>query len=108
MNSRKLSVAMAAMLLGLQFGSPTLAAISEQELTLVEAYVLNGQVEELMALLAANPELLQLSGALGDALRSFAAAPTMASLQSIAVMANGQIAMALLSVVPVAGQTSIY
>ena len=95
MNTRNLSVAIAAMLLGLQFGSPTLAAVTEEDLVLVETYILNGQVEELAAILAANPELLLLSGTLGDALRLFAAAPSLATLQAVALVTNGQIAVAL-------------
>ena len=99
MNTRKLSVAVAAMLLGLQVGSPTLAAVTERDLALVESYVLNGQVEELAAILVANPELLQLSGTLGDALRTFIAAPSLATLQAVALVTNGQIALALLAAV---------
>ena len=110
MNTRKLSVAMAAMLLGLQVGSPSLAAVTEGDLVLVESYVLNGQVEELAAILVANPELLQLSGVLGDALRAFIAAPSLATLQAVALVTNGQIAVALLNAVDprLAGDESLY
>ena len=95
MNTRKFSVAMAALLLGMQLGSPASAAISEADIALIEAYVMNGQVEELVLLLQLNPELLELSGALGDALRSFAASPSSATLVAVAQMSNGQIAVAL-------------
>lgn len=108
MNTRKLSVAMAALLLGIQFGSPTLAALSERDIALVEAYVASGQVEELMALLAANPELLELAGALGEALRAFAAAPSPTALAALAVVANGQVAVAIKAAYAQTPGASIY
>lgn len=95
MNTRKFSVAVAALLLGMQIGSPASAAISEADIALIEAYVMNGQIEELLVLLQLNPELLALAGALGDALRSFYANPSQATLVAVAQMADGQIAVAL-------------
>lgn len=108
MNTRKLSVAMAALLLGAQLGSPTAAAVTEEDLVLVEVYVLNGRVEELLALLAANPELLTLGGVLGDALRLFAADPSLETLLLVAQLTNGQIAVALKAAIEGTAGTSIY
>lgn len=86
MDGRKLSVAVAALLLGLQIGSPVSAQVTEEELALVELYVENGQVEELLRLIEANPELLELPGTLGDALRAFAADPSLATLRLVATL----------------------
>lgn len=108
MNTRRLSVAMAAVLLGIQFGSPSLAALNEQDVAMVEAYVANGQVEELLALLAANPELLALSGSLGDALRAFAASPSLSALVAVSMVANGQVAVAIKAAYEQTSGSSIY
>ncbi|TNC49626.1 hypothetical protein FHG66_11000 [Rubellimicrobium rubrum] len=96
MTNRKFSVAVAALLLGTHLGSPTIAAISEQDIGLVEAYVANGQAEELLAFLEMNPELLALQGALGDALRAFSENPSAQALQAVAALAaSGQSLSAL-------------
>lgn len=89
MNGRKLSVAVAALLLGLQFGSPVSAQVTEDELALVESYVANEQVDELLLLIEANPELLELPGALGDALRAFADNPSLETLRLVALLIDG-------------------
>lgn len=107
MDTRKFTVAMAAILLGMQFGSPTAAAVGEEDLRIVQDYVLNGQVEELLAYLAEHPELLELAGALGDALRAFTADPSLASLQAVAELAGGDITVAMTAKDPQLG-TSIY
>ncbi|WMT92617.1 hypothetical protein [Pelagibacterium sp. H642] len=93
MKNRKLSIAVAALLLGLQLGSPVSAQVTEDELTLVELYVANEQVEELALLLETNPELLELPGSLGDALRAFWAAPSLASLQLVAQLIDERVVL---------------
>ena len=108
MNTHKFSVAMAAVLLGLQFGSPTVAAVSEAQLQTVEDLVVNGQVEELMAFLAQYPDLLDLTGALGDALRAFVAEPSLASLQAVAGLTEGGITVAMTTAKDPQVGTSIY
>lgn len=88
MISRRLSVAVAALLLGLQLGSSVSAQVTEDELALVETYVANEQVDDLLLLLQANPELLELPGALGEALRAFWANPTLATLRLVAQLVD--------------------
>lgn len=88
MNGRRFSVAVAALLLGLQFGSPVSAQVTEAQLALVETYVANGQIEELLLLLQANPELLELPGILGDALRAFAFDPSAATFERVALVVS--------------------
>jgi len=89
MINRKFSVAVAALLLGAQLGSPSAAAISEQDIELVETYVANGQVTELLTFLELHPDLLNMQGALGDALRAFEDDPSAQSLQAVAALAAG-------------------
>jgi hypothetical protein len=109
MNGRKLSVALAALLLGLQLGSPISAQVTQEELVLVEVYVANEQVDELLLLLNANPELLELSGALGDALRAFARNPSLATLRLVALLIGDSLVIGPLpGETLVADDTSIY
>ena len=85
---------------------PAAGPVTEADIALIEAYVMNGQVEELMMLLQLNPELLALSGSLGDALRAFAANPSAATLVAVAQMSNGQIAVAMKAAINTG--TSVY
>jgi hypothetical protein len=98
MINRKFSVAMAALLLGAQLASPSAASISEQDVALVETYVANGQVAELLEFLVLHPELLDMQGTLGDALRAFDANPSAQSLEAVAALtASGQSLSTLLA-----------
>ena len=105
MRTKRLGVAIAAMLLGLQIGSVSTAAVSQSDLLAVESMVEAGQVSELLAFLTANPDLLLLAGTLGDALRAFVEQPTTANLNQIAGLPDAAVAVADLGAV---ASVSIY
>ena len=105
MRTKRLGVAIAAMLLGLQIGSVSTAAVSQSDLLAVESMVEAGQVSELLAFLMANPDLLELAGTLGDALRAFVEQPMTSSLNQIAGLPDAAVAVADLGAV---ANVSIY
>ena len=95
MKVNKLSVTLAALVLGVQLGSPVAASISAVDMSKVEQVIAGGDTEGLLALLALYPELLSIEGVLGDALRAFASNPTEAALTAIASQTGGNISVAL-------------
>lgn len=105
MRTKRLGVAMAAMLLGMQIGSVSTAAITQSDLMAVQSLVDAGQVAELQGFLMANPDLLDLAGIFGDALRAFTQQPTMASLNEISGLPGAAYAVADLDA---AAKISIY
>lgn len=107
MKINKLSVTLAALVLGVQLGSPVSASISAIDMGKVEQVIAAGDVEGLVALLALYPELLSIEGVVGDAIRAFAANPSEAALTAIASQTGGDIAVALTDVMNASG-ASIY
>ena len=107
MKINKLSVTLAALVLGVQLGSPVAASVSAVDLDKVEQVIAAGDIEGLLALLALYPELLSIEGVLGDALRAFAADPTEAALAAIASQTGGDISVALTDAMNKSG-ASIY
>ena len=105
MRTKKLGVAIAAMLLGMQIGSVSTAAVTQSDLMTVERMVDAGQVAQLLEFLMANPDLLTLAGTLGDAMRAFAEQPTTASLNEISGLPDAAYAVANLGA---AANVSIY
>ena len=107
MKTKKIGVAMAAVLLGMQIGSMATAAVTQTDLATIESMVEAGQIEELRAYLQANPELLELSGSLGDSIRNFAENPTSSTLNDIVELSGGDVAVAIRDAA-VASGISIY
>lgn len=101
----KLSLAVAALVLGLQIGAPASARISADTLSQVEATVNAGDVVGFAGLLSANPELASIPGPLGAAIRAFAAAPNAATLAGVRDVAS---ATAGISAAANAAANSIY
>ncbi|MCW3782494.1 hypothetical protein [Defluviimonas salinarum] len=97
MKKSKLSIAIAALMLGMQFGSAAVAAVSATDLQTVEDMVEAGQINELSEFIAANPSLLDISGALGAALNAFAVAPSATTLNAVKELSNGDLSTALAS-----------
>lgn len=79
----KLSLAVAAMILGLQIGAPAIAQVTSADLAQAEAAVNAGDVQAFRDLLAATPDLMSLTGTLGATIRAFAAAPSAATLAAV-------------------------
>ncbi len=107
MKVNKLSVTLAALVLGVQLGSPVAASISAVDMDKVEQVIAAGDTEGLLALIALYPELLSIEGVVGDAIRAFAANPSEAALAAIAAQSGGDLSVALTRAMSKSG-TSIY
>ena len=107
MKFNKLSVTLAALVLGVQLGSPVAASISAVDMDQVEQVIAAGDTEGLLALIALHPELLSIEGVVGDAIRAFSANPSEAALAAIATQSGGDLSVALTHAMSKSG-TSIY
>lgn len=107
MNNRKFQVAVAALLLGSQLATPAAAALSRSDLQSIETYVEAGQVEAMRDFLADHPEVLELRGAIGGALKAFEAHPNAKSLARISDRGGEDLAVTLADAAALAG-ISIY
>jgi hypothetical protein len=83
MKPRKLHVALAALALGAQLGSPASASVFLPDVQSLATLVEAGKVQEAKCLIEENPQLLQICGGLGEALQAFSARPDSRSLARI-------------------------
>lgn len=93
--NKKFSVAVAAILLGSQLASTAAAALTHSDLDRIEIIVQSGDVQAMLEFLELHPELLQIKGALGAAIKAFLANPNDGSLARILQRANGDLSVAL-------------
>jgi len=107
MRHGRLSVAIAAAILGVHIASSAIGSVTESDIMALETAIAFGDAETLIAFLNAHPELLQLQGALGDALRAFDANPSAQTLNGLSDLSSASFRVATAASIDQSGD-SIY